>query len=214
MENRSSKSCKQQYESKKAKYAPQIDEFDDSDLEEVNEEIKEHLHDMLDSIDSMRVNSDTVSKLTTLLSKLKESLSEEKAIQALVFFFNRDNGKLFLSAFGPVQPDSLSDTELSLSNRQDMLVSDMGPIKMSDYESTYDEIMSVDEIEECSIDLENDDLMTLAIVKAYSIFEEAFLKLDFESVLANTSVKYPLYCYIQESGGGYSNLLTTINSPN
>ncbi|WP_271766954.1 hypothetical protein [Aquimarina algiphila] len=209
MKNRKQKSCLEKYTNKKADYFSKIEGFDDSELMAVNDKIKKHLYQTLNLIDAMKVDSGATDTLSAFFTQLKELLIGKKPIQALVFYFNRDGGELFLSAYGTLKPDSFIDKELSLSNRLDNeVVGEIGPIKIFNYNEIKEDALYYDEIDDCDLEYENDYINELIILKAYAIFEEIFLKLDLKNILSDIQITSPFYSYIQEHDGGESNLLT------
>ncbi len=211
MKNRKHKNSLEKYKNKKAEYFSKIEGFDDSELKEVNDKIKKHLYETLDLIDSMKVDSSAIDTLSAFFTQLKELLIDKKPIQALVFFFNRDSGQLFLSAYGSIKLDSFIDRELSSSNQSDnQVMGEIGPIEIFNYNEIKEDALYYDEIDECDLEYENDYLDELIILKAYAIFEETFFKLDLKSLLSGIQILSPFYSYIQEHDGGHSNLLTIV----
>lgn len=202
----------EKYVNAKSKYLSEINNFNDSEEEKTNAKIKEHLYKMIDLIDSMSIASKGINALNAFLIKLKNLLGNQKPIQALVFYFDDNSGDIFLSSFGALNLATMMDTELSLANRLDnQIIKNLGPIKVSNYDSIYEDALYLQEIGDCTLEYENDSLRELAILKAYAIFEKTFLSLDLKHIFSDIQILRPFYSYIQEHDGGYSNLLSVEN---
>lgn len=166
---------------------------------------------MIDLIDSMEMESKSIKKLNEFMIKLREQLVDKKPIQALVFYFNDYSGRVSLSAFGSLNLNKIMDSELSHENRlNNEIVRELGPIRISNYDSIYEDALYFNEIDAYSLEDENDHLRELAILKAYNIFEEIFCKIDLKSVFSDIQMIFPFFSYIQEYDGGYSNLLSAL----
>lgn len=197
------------FEEKKKGFLEQVKTFNEADTEETNEVVKRHLEEMVGLIEDME-SDENISKISEAIrssfDKVKE-LSEKKS-QAFVFFLNDAFGEVFLSSFGPITIDGFINTELSLPNRMNNeVVEEVGPIKIPKYEFTAMDVMQ-DEVDGYELEFENDDLNELLVLKAYSIFEKALEKVDYD--FSSLDIIYPFYIYIQEHDGGDSNLLKVV----
>ncbi|TPN86984.1 hypothetical protein [Aquimarina algicola] len=216
MKNNGHISSLTKYQNEKIKYLLLAKEFDDSGEKEIDDKIKKYLLEMLDWIDAIEIKANADKNLNTFFNKVKESLTPTESIQAIVFYFNRDNGKLFLSAYRSVKPDAFVYQELSNinANYNNRIIGEIGPIQVLNYNEIYENVLSCkkDEIEEYELECENDHIHELMILKAYALFEEIFLSIDLNSIFSETQIKYPFYSYIQEHDGGYSNLLSILKN--
>ncbi|MGH1338033.1 MAG: hypothetical protein ACRBFS_18070 [Aureispira sp.] len=139
---------------------------------------------------------------------------DKRPIQAIVFYFNRDSGAFFLESYGRLDFNHMMDTELSLINRSsdNQIMRDIRLLKVTNYYSIYEDALYCNEIDECDLELENDSLGELMLLKAYALFQEAFLNIDLNYSLFGVQMIYPFYSYIQEHDGGYSNLLNILEN--
>lgn len=200
-------SCNQTYTQEKSKFLSEIEAYSEGDDDE-NEAVRTHLRRMVEVVEMMQLSDTGKDEFLEELDRMVELMKGKEPAQAMVFFFNTSFGEISFSTYGSLYAKAMMPTELSLSNRiNNEIMGPMGPLEIINYSEICEDVVYEEEIEDCSIEMENDALRELCSLKAYAIFESLIEETNLRATLADTQLLFPFYLYIQEHDGGISNQL-------
>lgn len=194
----------------RAAFLSDIEDYDEFEDPDENARAQRFCREAVDAIDAMEARTDggpLPEALSGLLRRL-DALGLDQPIQALVFFFKRTHGQLFLAGFGSLPEEAVANPGDELAHHHRVastrVFDELGPVVFTGYVDVGDELVSEDTADELDLESEVDKLEELKILKAYSLLQAAVLDVFAPARTPNVTYDEPLFVYVEETGGGYA----------
>ncbi len=194
-----------------ADYSPFADD-------ESNAEVRGFLEERLAELDAL-VGPETERALADGLAAALERLPRlglaGRPLQALVFYFDRSFGRLYLAGYGSVAPERLAAPPPCLhleDRRAEPIFDELGPLVVPGWEEARSALYDAEVPESYDIADEAARLELLYVLSVYAALGRALAVGLKAEHLAGFALRWPLLAYVQEHDGGFCDLLQRLEA--